>query len=43
MSKSITGITDTEIKPLYAVELQFDSDTLRFWTGYGDITLESNT
>lgn len=43
MSKSITGITDTEIKPFYAVEMQFDSGTLRFWTGYGDITLESNT
>lgn len=43
MSKSITGITNSEIKPFYAVEMQFDSGTLRFWTGYGDITLESNT
>lgn len=28
----------TELKPFYAVELAFDSGTLRFWTGYGQIT-----
>jgi len=43
MSKSITGITADEIKPFYAVEMQFDSETLRFWTGYGEVTLEGNT
>ena len=28
----------TELKPFYAVELSFDSGTLRFWTGYGQIS-----
>ncbi len=33
----------TELKPFYAVELLFDSGDLRFWTGYGDITANSET
>jgi hypothetical protein len=32
-----------ELKPFYAVELLFDSGDLRFWTGYGDITANSET
>lgn len=33
-----TELSATELKPFYAVELAFDSGTVRFWTGYGDIT-----
>lgn len=32
-----------ELKPFYAVELLFDSGDIRFWTGYGDITANSET
>jgi hypothetical protein len=32
-----------ELRPFYAVELLFDSGDLRFWTGYGDITANSET
>ena len=45
MSRSLpaalsTELNATELKPFYAIELAFDSDTLRFWTGYG--TIEAN-
>lgn len=30
-----------ELKPFYAVELLFDSGDIRFWTGYGDINVNS--
>lgn len=43
MSKTIAGITDTEINIYYAVELDFDSAPLRIWTGAGNRTLEGNT
>ena len=33
-----TEFGKTELKPFYAVEFQFDSGDVRFWTGYGDIT-----
>ena len=29
-----------EISPFYAVELSFDSATLRYWTGYGERTID---
>lgn len=38
-----TELDATELKPFYAVELVFDSGTLRFWTGYGDITANGQT
>jgi len=46
MSRSLpaalsTELNATELKPFYAIELAFDSDTLRFWTGYG--TIEANS
>ena len=46
MSRSLpaalsTELNATELKPFYAIELAFDSDTLRFWTGYGNITANS--
>ena len=43
MSKSIAGITDTQVNIYYAVELNFDSGPLRIWSGTGDRTLEGNT
>lgn len=43
MSKSITGITNDEIQPFYAVELLFDSGVVRLWTGYQDKTIGGET
>ena len=34
-----TAITDTVVQPLFAVELEISDGTLRFWTGYGNITM----
>lgn len=41
--KTISGITDSEIQPFYAVELLFSSSPVRLWTGYDDKTIEGNT
>lgn len=38
-----TQFAADELKPFYAVELGFDSGTLRFWTGLGEITANSVT
>ena len=43
MSKTITGITSSEIKPFYAVELLFDSGAVRLWTGYENTTIDGDT
>ena len=43
MSKTISGITDLEIQPYYAVELLFDSGPVRLWTGVYERTIEGNT
>ena len=42
-SKTISGITDSEIQPFYAVELLFDSGTVRLWTGYGNKDIGGET
>ena len=42
-SKTISGITDSEIQPFYAVELFFDSGTVRLWTGYADKDIGGDT
>ena len=34
-----TAIKDTVVQPIFAIELEFSDGTLRFWTGYGDITM----
>ncbi len=34
-----TAIKDTVVKPLFAIELEFSDGTLRFWSGYGNITM----
>jgi len=41
--KTISGITDSEIQPFYAVELLFDSGAVRLWTGYDDKTIGGDT
>lgn len=39
----LTALTNDVVQPYYAVELFFDSGTLRFWTGIGDRTINSDT
>tara|TARA_R110000751_G_scaffold268560_1_gene368284 strand:- start:81 stop:659 length:579 start_codon:yes stop_codon:yes gene_type:complete len=34
-----TAIIDTVVKPIFAIELELSDGTLRFWTGYGNITM----
>lgn len=41
--KTISGITDSEIQPFYAVELLFDSGAVRLWTGYDNKTIGGDT
>jgi len=41
--KTISGITDSEIQPFYAVELLFDSGAVRLWTGYDSKTIGGDT
>tara|TARA_R110001632_G_scaffold53915_1_gene132434 strand:+ start:471 stop:1028 length:558 start_codon:yes stop_codon:yes gene_type:complete len=39
----LTALSQPEVLPFYAVEMNFDSAPLRFWTGYGDRTILSNS
>jgi len=39
----LTALSQPEVYPFYAVEMAFDSAPVRFWTGYGDRTINSNT
>ena len=34
-----TAIKNTVVQPIFAIELEFSDGTLRFWTGYGSITM----
>lgn len=36
------GFANDEVRSLFAVELEFDSGTLRFWNGYQPITIDSD-
>jgi len=36
-------LDDPEVKPFYAVEMDFDTAPVRFWTGYGDRTIAGET
>lgn len=36
-------LDDPEVKPFYAVEMNFTSAPVRFWTGYGDRTINGDT
>lgn len=37
----VSKLDDAEVSPFYAVELFFDTETLRVWTGFGDIRVNS--
>ena len=39
----LTSLSQSEVHPFYAVEMDFDTAPLRFWTGYGDKTIFTNT
>jgi hypothetical protein len=40
----ITNALDDEVmQPFFAIDLEFDSGTLRFWTGVGDKTINGQT
>lgn len=44
LSESIVSVLTAEsIKPFFAVRLFFDTQTLNFWTGLGDLTVASVT
>jgi len=48
MTRSITTALNnqliaSELSPFLAIKLLFDSGTIRFWTGYGDISFGSET
>ena len=42
-SSLLSVLGNAEIEPFYAVEMQFDSGTMRIWTGYGDKSFGGNT
>lgn len=42
-SSIISKLSNSEVYPFYAVDLNFDSSPVYIWTGVGDITLNSNT
>jgi hypothetical protein len=39
----LTALGQPNVAPFYAVEFSFDTAPVRFWTGYGDRTIEGNT
>lgn len=39
----LTALSQPEVQPFYAVEMDFDSAPVRFWTGYGDRTIGGET
>ena len=44
MARDITtafnnAIKSTVVQPLFAIELEFSDGTLRFWNGYGNLTM----
>lgn len=38
----MTALTQSVIEPFYAIEMIFDTMSVRFWTGIGDRTIEGN-
>lgn len=42
-SALLTSLSQPEVYPYYAVDMDFDTAPLRFWTGYGDRTIFTNT
>jgi len=39
----LTALGQTNVAPFYAVEFDFDTAPVRFWTGYGDRTIDGET
>jgi len=39
----LTALSQPEVYPFYAVEFNFDTSPVRFWTGYGDRTIGGKT
>jgi hypothetical protein len=39
----LTALGQPNVSPFYAVEFDLDTAPLRFWTGYGDRTIENNS
>lgn len=42
-STLLDALNQPNIQPYYAIKLEFDSGTLRLWTGYGNRTVNSET
>ena len=42
-SALLTALSQPEVQPYYAVELDFDSAPVRLWTGYGDLIIGVDT
>jgi hypothetical protein len=40
---TLTNISESNVYPFFAIELNFDSELLRLWTGLGTLTLPDNT
>lgn len=38
----LAALSQSEVQPFYAVEFLLDSGPIRFWTGYGDRTIQTN-
>tara|TARA_R110001606_G_scaffold99845_3_gene219967 strand:- start:836 stop:1471 length:636 start_codon:yes stop_codon:yes gene_type:complete len=39
----VTALSDAEIQIFFAVQLNFDSQQLYLWTGFGEISIDGNT
>jgi len=39
----LTALSQPEVEPYYAIELDFDTAPIRLWTGYGDLTIGGNS
>jgi hypothetical protein len=42
-STTVTNISESNVYPFFAIELNFDSEILRLWTGLGTLTLPDST
>ena len=42
-SDLLAALSEPNVHPFYAVDLDFDSAPIRFWTGYGDRTILGNS
>lgn len=42
-SAIVTALAQEQVTPFYAVEMNFDSGSIRLWTGYGERTIDGQT